>query len=137
MKRPRQRIGSLTNANPQSYGTFSHLWPSAMTESARSTPAARCAVAGEMRGEQPERAVHVEPRAVPLGQVRHRRDRVEVAGVHLAGGRRHDRRRAVELAERRLERLEVEPPDAVAARWRTCARPIPSIASAFTALAWT
>src|SRR5439155_23578486 len=56
----------------------------------------------------------VEPRAVPLRQVRHRGDRIEIAGVHLAGASDHDRRGAVQRHQRGLERLDVEAADAVA-----------------------
>ncbi len=45
---------SRTNANPHSYGTFSHLWPSAITESARSIPCARCAACGVVRAKRPK-----------------------------------------------------------------------------------
>ncbi len=45
--------GSLKNAKPQSYGTFSHLWPSAITESARPTPSSRCAVDGLAPAKSP------------------------------------------------------------------------------------
>ena len=82
-------------------------------------PSTRCFGARRQRGEQPERAVHVEPRAVPLGELGHVGERIEVAGVHLAGAADHDRGRAVELAQRRLHRLEVDPADVVARQLRT------------------
>ena len=65
------------------------------------------------RREQPERTVDVEPRAVPLRQIRHRGDRIEIARVHLAGASDHDRRGAVQRRERRLERLDIEATGAV------------------------
>ena len=67
---------------------------------------------GERR-EQAEGAVHVEPCAAPVREVRHRADRVEVPGVHLAGAADHDRGRAAQAGEGGVERLDVEVTDAV------------------------
>jgi hypothetical protein len=69
---------------------------------------------GEPR-EEAERAVHVEPGVVLLGEVGELVDRIEVAGVHLARVRDEDRGRAVELAQRGGERVDVEAADLVAA----------------------
>ena len=63
--------------------------------------------------EQAEGAVDVQPGAVRLGQVGDRGDRVEVAGVDLAGVGDHDRRPVV-LGQPSLERVEVEAPGCVA-----------------------
>ena len=41
-------------------------------------------------------------------QVGHRVDRVEIAGVHLAGVRDDDRRRSVQPGQAPLERIQVE-----------------------------
>ena len=65
-------------------------------------------------GEETEGAVHVEPRTVLLGEIRKRSDRVELAGVHVAGVPDDDRRRAAEVTKRLLEGRQVDPPDRVA-----------------------
>lgn len=44
-----------------------------------------------------------------LGEVRHRVDRVEVAGVHLAGARDHQGGHPAERSELAVERVEVQP----------------------------
>ena len=59
------------------------------------------------RREQAERAVHVQPGVEPLGEVGHLGQRIEVAGVHLAGARHHHGRRAVELPSAPSRSLEV------------------------------
>ena len=51
-----------------------------------------------------------------FGEVGHPIDRVEVAGVDLAGVRDHDRRAAVQGSEACLERLEVDPAGRVASQ---------------------
>ena len=69
---------------------------------------------GRAAREESEGAVHVQPRAVVVGEVGERRDRVEVAGVHLARVADQDRWRAAELLERAGEAVHVEPPRVVA-----------------------
>ena len=73
----------------------------------------------EMRGtrghtrEETEGSVDVQPRAVPLREVRHALERIEVAGVHLAGVAHDDRRRAIQRPQRILERSEIDATDIV------------------------
>ena len=132
----RSGAGSRTKAKPQSYGTFSHLCPSAMTEWARSTPAASAGRRGVTRAKSPKAPSTCSHAPIALGEVGHPLDRIEVAGVHLARVADHDRGRAVEPGSALLERLDVEPPAASRASTRTVPRPMPSIASAFVALGW-
>ena len=55
----------------------------------------RCRCAREAAGEEPERAVHVHPGAVLVGHVDRLGERVERAGVDVAGLQHDDRRPAV------------------------------------------
>ena len=128
--------GSRTNAKPFSYG---HVQPLVAVGDHRvgaldaldQMPRAR-----RQRREQAEGAVHVEPGAVPFGELGHVVQRVEVAGVHLAGAADHDRGRAVELAERGLHRDEVDPSDVVAGELPHAAAPDAQHPSALTSLGW-
>ena len=85
---------------PALVGTLSHLWPSDDDRVGALDAVDEMLRPRRQRGEQPEGAVHVEPGAVPFGQVGHLVERVEVARVHLAGVGDHDRGSAVELARR-------------------------------------
>ena len=63
--------------------------------------------------EQTERTVDVHPRAVATRQLGELGHRVEVARVHLAGGRDQQRGRAVEPSELAFEPAEVGSPGGV------------------------
>ena len=101
-------------------------------------PATRSRVAGVTRREETERAVDVQPGAVLLGKVCHGCERIEAA--RRSPRRRSPTRIAGEPSSSRSARPSaphVERPGRVAAKVRICRRPMPSIASALTALAWT
>jgi len=55
----------------------------------------------------------VKPRSVPLREVSHLVDRIEVAGVHLARVANDDRRCSLQRAQRVLERAEIDAADIV------------------------
>ena len=86
--------------------------------------------------EQAERSVHVQPGSVALGQIGHRRDRIEVAGVHLAGVGHDDRRRPVERIQLSFERGQVQAAHGVGGQPADVPWPQPSILIACTALGW-
>ena len=46
--------GSRTIVNPESYGTFNHLWPSVAHESASAAPSASGARVGEASAQSPK-----------------------------------------------------------------------------------
>ena len=57
----------------QAFGTYSHLWASTVAESARSSPAKRCAGERRRRGGQPVGAVDVQPHVALRADVGERR----------------------------------------------------------------
>ena len=61
------------------------------------------------RGEEPERAVDVHPRAVLVGHLDRLGERVEGAGVHVAGLEQHDRRTVRSGSERGRQRFRDQP----------------------------
>ncbi len=88
----RCRSASLSSTNPTPFGTFSHLWPSTASESARSSPATSAGGRLPQPEERSERTVRMQPQVVLLAHVGDRLDRVGGAGVDRADHRDHDRR---------------------------------------------
>ena len=84
-------------------------------------------------GPQPERAVHVEPGLMPAGEIGDRVERIERAGVHVAGLRADDRRTTARAASAFASASRAScAPDRRRRRARPVARPTPSIRSAPT-----
>ena len=80
----RSASASRTSAMPQSYGTFSHLWPSVAHESARAVRPLGERIAGRPRPRVRRRRPRV-PRRQPVRPVAHRTERIERTGVDVAG----------------------------------------------------
>ena len=68
---------------------------------------------GRQPGEQPEGAVHVQPRAMFFGQIGQRFDRIEIARVYLAGVPHQDGGDAFQPAKRLVQSRQIEPADRV------------------------